>query len=108
MTNAAVSMLSFIGPGGPEFLLIVLALIMLFGAKDAPRILRKLNEWSFKLRNVADGFKRELMYGDLNPDPIFDDEDDPYAEDSEEDAEVPEEVPEEDEDGKEAEDARTP
>jgi len=41
-------------------------LLMMFGAKDAPRILRKLNEIINQIRNTADGFKREVMYGDLN------------------------------------------
>jgi len=60
--------LAFIGPGGPEFLLVMLVLLMMFGAKDAPRILRKLNEIISQIRNTADGFKREVMYGDLNND----------------------------------------
>jgi len=58
--------LAFIGPGGPEFLVVMLVLLMMFGAKDAPRILRKLNEIINQIRNTADGFKREVMYGDLN------------------------------------------
>ncbi len=57
--------LAFIGPGGPEFLVVMLVLLMMFGAKDAPRILRKLNEIINQIRNTADGFKREVMYGDL-------------------------------------------
>ncbi len=44
----------------------MLVLLMMFGAKDAPRILRKLNEIINQIRNTADGFKREVMYGDLN------------------------------------------
>jgi len=56
---------AFIGPGGPEFIVIMLVLLMMFGAKDAPRILRKLNEMLNQIRNTADGFKREVMYGDL-------------------------------------------
>jgi Sec-independent protein translocase protein TatA len=72
--------LAFIGPGGPEFLLIMLVLLMMFGAKDAPRILRKLNEIISQIRNTADGFKREVMYGDLSSDtPSYEDED--YNED---------------------------
>ena len=59
---------AFIGPGGPEFLVVMLVLLMMFGAKDAPRILRKLNEIISQIRNTADGFKREVMYGDLNAD----------------------------------------
>ncbi len=57
--------LAFIGPGGPEFIVIMLVLLMMFGAKDAPRILRKLNEMLNQIRNTADGFKREVMYSDL-------------------------------------------
>lgn len=65
--------LAYLGPGGPEFLLVMLVLLVLFGAKDAPRILRKLNEIINQVRNTADGFKREVMYGDLNADPpIYD------------------------------------
>jgi Sec-independent protein translocase protein TatA len=60
--------LGFIGPGGPEFLVVMLVLLMMFGAKDAPRILRKLNEIINQIRNTADGFKREVMYGDLSQD----------------------------------------
>ena len=59
--------LAYLGPGGPEFLVIMLVLLVMFGAKDAPRILRKLNEIINQIRNTADGFKREVMYGDLNP-----------------------------------------
>jgi Sec-independent protein translocase protein TatA len=58
--------LAYLGPGGPEFLLIMLVLLVMFGAKDAPRILRKLNEIINQVRNTADSFKREVMYGDLN------------------------------------------
>jgi Sec-independent protein translocase protein TatA len=65
--------LAFIGPGGPELMVVMLVLLMLFGAKDAPRILRKLNEIMSHIRNTADGFKREVMYGDIghdsSPDP---------------------------------------
>lgn len=86
----ALLQLGFIGPGGPELLVIMLVLIMMFGAKDAPRILRKLNEMLTQVRNTADGFKREVMYGDLNNDtpdysssdediyPSYDEHDDDY------------------------------
>lgn len=60
--------LAFIGPGGPELMVVMLVLLMMFGAKDAPRILRKLNEIMTQIRNTADGFKREIMYGDLHHD----------------------------------------
>ena len=64
----ALPQLSFIGPGGPEFVVVILVLIMMFGAKDAPRILRKLNEIISQIRNTANDFKREVMYGDLEND----------------------------------------
>jgi hypothetical protein len=59
---------------------------MMFGAKDAPRILRKLNEIFNQIRNTADSFKREVMYGDINsnkpaytpPDNTGDDHDGDY------------------------------
>ena len=73
--------LAFIGPGGPEFLLVMLVLLMMFGAKDAPRILRKLNEIINQIRNTADGFKREVMYSDLNSDAPSDEDD--YSGDAE-------------------------
>jgi Sec-independent protein translocase protein TatA len=76
-----LSHLGFIGPGGPEFLLVMLVLLMMFGAKDAPRILRKLNEIISQIRNTADGFKREVMYSDLKADPT------PYSPSTDEDEE---------------------
>lgn len=60
--------LAFIGPGGPEILVVMLVLLLLFGSKDAPRIFRKINEIINQIRNTADGFKREVMYGDLSAD----------------------------------------
>ena len=59
---------AFIGPGGPEILVVMLVLLLMFGSKDAPRIFRKLNEIINQIRNTADGFKREVMYGDLTAD----------------------------------------
>lgn len=66
------SYIAFIGPGGPEFLVVMLVLLLMFGAKDAPRIFRRLNEMINQLRNTADSFKREVMYGDLNSEPTSD------------------------------------
>ena len=60
-----LSHLAFIGLGGAEILVVMLVLLMMFGAKDAPRILRKWNEILNQIRNTADGFKREIMYGDI-------------------------------------------
>lgn len=58
--------LAYLGPSGVEFLMAMLVLLILFGAKDAPRMMRKLNEIINRIRNTADGFKREVMYGDLH------------------------------------------
>ena len=66
--------LAYMGPGGPEFMLVMLVLLLMFGAKEAPRILRKLNDIINQIRNTADGFKREVMYGDLHAEPpVYDD-----------------------------------
>lgn len=79
-----LSSLAFIGPGGPEFLVVMLVLLMLFGAQDAPRILRKLNEIMAKVRHTADSFKREVMYGDIVQDlkkaVDIDEEEEPFGE----------------------------
>lgn len=78
--------LAFIGPGGPEIMVIMLVLIMVFGAKDAPKIFRKINEMLNTVRNTADSFKREIMYGDLNNDTsAADDNDYGYDEDHDND-----------------------
>lgn len=61
--------LAFIGPGGPEILVVMLVLLLLFGAKDAPRIFRKLNDMLNHFRSTAESFKREVMYSDLGSDP---------------------------------------
>lgn len=70
--------IAFIGPGGPEFLVVMLVLLLMFGAKDAPRVFRKINEMINSIRNTADSFKREIMYSDINTDPAsttdYDDE----------------------------------
>ncbi|MDZ8117173.1 Sec-independent protein translocase subunit TatA/TatB [Pontiella agarivorans] len=79
--TAGFSQLGFIGPGGPELIVVMLVLIMVFGAKDAPKIFRKINEFMASVRNTADSFKREIMYGDLHADSDTDDvsyEDDDY------------------------------
>lgn len=78
--------LAFIGPGGPEFLLVLLVLLVMFGAKDAPRILRKLNEVVNHVRHTADNFKREVMYGDLYHETPADDAVEEHDEDYDYDA----------------------
>lgn len=57
---------AFIGPGGPEILLVMLVLLVLFGAKDAPRMFRRMNDFLNQIRRTADHFKREIMYGDIS------------------------------------------
>ncbi|MDD3276183.1 MAG: twin-arginine translocase TatA/TatE family subunit [Kiritimatiellales bacterium] len=60
---------AFISPGGGELLLILLVLILLFGAKDAPRILRNIQGHLNKLQRSAADFRYKLMYGDLHSHP---------------------------------------
>ena len=60
--------LAFIGPGGPEILVVMLVLLLMFGANDAPRIFRKLTEILNQFRSTAESFKREVMYSDLDND----------------------------------------
>ncbi|MBN2163504.1 MAG: hypothetical protein JXR25_16975 [Pontiellaceae bacterium] len=57
---------AFIGPGIGESFVVVIVLIVLFGSKDAPRILRKLNGIIGNIRSTADHFKHEVLYGDLS------------------------------------------
>ena len=64
--------LAFIGPGGPEILVVMLVLLLMFGAKDAPRIFRKLSDILNQFRSTAESFKREVMYSDLSADPMPD------------------------------------
>jgi Sec-independent protein translocase protein TatA len=58
--------LAFMAPGGGELLLILLVLILLFGAKDAPRILRNIQSVLNKLQRSAADFRYKLMYSDLH------------------------------------------
>jgi Sec-independent protein translocase protein TatA len=60
---------AFIGPGGPELIVVMLVLLLMFGAQDAPRMLRKLTEMLNQLRSTAENFKREVMYSDLFDEP---------------------------------------
>ena len=57
--------MAFVAPGGPEFLFILLVLLLLFGAKDAPRILRKLSDIFMQFRHTANTFKHDVMYSDM-------------------------------------------
>lgn len=58
--------IAFISPGGGELLLVLLVLILLFGAKDAPRILRTIQEFIDKTQRTAASFRYKIMYGDLH------------------------------------------
>ncbi len=57
---------AFISPGGGELILIMLALILLFGAKDAPRIFRSIQTFLDKMQRSAADFRYKMMYGDIH------------------------------------------
>jgi Sec-independent protein translocase protein TatA len=61
-----VPVTAFISPSGGEFIMIMLVLIMLFGAKDAPRILRTVHTFVEKMQRAAADFRYRMMYGDLS------------------------------------------
>lgn len=66
--NFGAFQLAYIGPGAPEFVVVALVLLLLFGAQDAPRMFRKLNHMLGQLRHTAEHFKQEIMYGDVRSD----------------------------------------
>lgn len=57
---------AFISPGGGELILIMLVLILLFGAKDAPKVLRSIQTFLDKLQRSAAEFRYKLLYGDVH------------------------------------------
>ena len=57
---------AFISPGGGEVVLIMLVLILLFGAKDAPRIFRTIHTLLDKLQRASADFRYKIMYGDIH------------------------------------------
>ncbi|MCK5676792.1 MAG: twin-arginine translocase TatA/TatE family subunit, partial [Verrucomicrobia bacterium] len=57
---------AFISPGGGELIMIMLVLILLFGAKDAPRIFRNIQTFLDKMQRSASDFRYKMMYGDLH------------------------------------------
>ena len=65
---SALDHIAFLAPGGPELVVIMLVLIMLFGAKDAPRVLRKVQDFFDHVRRIANSFRHEMMYSDLHED----------------------------------------
>ena len=64
MMGGGTHPLAFIGPGGLEMFVVMLVLLMLFGAKDAPRIFRTITQFLDRIRNTAEGFRHEILYGD--------------------------------------------
>ena len=64
-------MIAFLAPGGGELIVVMLALLLLFGPKDAPRILRNLQSILTKLKRTASEFHRTLMTSDLHEDPTW-------------------------------------
>lgn len=58
--------LAFISPGGGELIMIMLILILLFGAKDAPRIFRSIQAFLDRMQRSAADFRHKIMYGDLH------------------------------------------
>ncbi len=59
------SELAFISPGGGELIMILLVLILLFGAKDAPKVFRSIQAFLDKMQRSAADFRYKMMYGDI-------------------------------------------
>ncbi len=57
---------AFISPGGGELIMIMLVLILLFGAKDAPKVFRSIQTFLDKLQRSAAEFRYKIMYADLH------------------------------------------
>ena len=53
--------IAFLAPGGGEMIVVMLALLLLFGPKDAPRILRKGLDALRKIQQSANRFKNDLL-----------------------------------------------
>ena len=60
--------IAFLAPGGGEMLVVMLALLLLFGPKDAPRILRRSLEILRHVQQSATRFKNDLLSASLDPD----------------------------------------
>lgn len=61
--------IAFFAPGGGELIVVMLALLLLFGPKDAPRILRGIQAVLNKLQRAAADFRYKLLYEDLHRTP---------------------------------------
>lgn len=53
--------IAFLAPGGGELIVVLLALLLLFGPKDAPRILRHIQGLFHKLQRTAADFRSQLL-----------------------------------------------
>lgn len=52
------------GVGGGEILLLALIVLIFFGPKELPRLLRTFGELSRRLRDASDEFKRQIEQGE--------------------------------------------
>lgn len=60
--------IAFMPLGGGELIVVMLALLLLFGPKDAPRILRSIQNILNKLQRATADLRYKLMYEDLHLD----------------------------------------
>ena len=60
--------MAFLAPGGGELLVVMLALLLLFGPKDAPRVLRRGLDVLRKIQQLANRFKNDLLSASLDSD----------------------------------------
>ena len=61
------TVIAFLAPGGGELIVVMLALLLLFGPKDAPRILRKIQDGLRKFQRAVSDFKNQLLASDATP-----------------------------------------
>lgn len=57
------------GIGSTELILILLVALLLFGAKNLPKIARNLGKSMEEFRRAANDVKREIMQADAEPPP---------------------------------------
>ena len=57
------------GIGSTELILIMLVALLLFGAKNLPKIARNLGKSMEEFRRAANDVKREIMQADAEPPP---------------------------------------
>jgi sec-independent protein translocase protein TatA len=79
--------LAFIGSvGSPELLIIFAVVLLVFGPKELPRIVKLIARALNELRSVSDDFRSEIMSIDVDPieaDPIEHDAEETVPEDDE-------------------------